>query len=62
MPLGTSRVLAVMAEGDLVIRVNSREQLDRSKPPFIIFNLFRIQNGLIAEHWDSMSGDLMPGQ
>jgi len=60
--LGTSRVLAVMAEGDLVIRVNSRELPDRSQPPLIIFNLFRIQDGLIAEHWDDMSGNLMPGQ
>jgi predicted SnoaL-like aldol condensation-catalyzing enzyme len=62
MPLGISHALAVMAEGDLVIRVNSRQPLDGSKPPLIIFNLFRIQGGLIAEHWDSMSGDLLPGQ
>jgi predicted SnoaL-like aldol condensation-catalyzing enzyme len=57
--LGASRVLAVMAQGDLVIRVNSRELLDRSKPSLIIFNMFRIQDGLIAEHWDAMSSDLM---
>jgi predicted SnoaL-like aldol condensation-catalyzing enzyme len=61
-PQGTSREMAVMAKGDLVIRVNSREQLDRAKPPLIIFNLLRIQDGLIAEHWDGASGGTMPGQ
>lgn len=61
-PQGASRVLIVAAQGDLVTRVNSREQLDPSKPPLIIFNLFRIQDGLIAEHWDGASGGPAPGQ
>jgi predicted SnoaL-like aldol condensation-catalyzing enzyme len=58
--LGALHVLAVMARGDLVVRVNSRELLDTSRPPLIIFNLFRIQDDLIAEHWDAMSSGLMP--
>lgn len=61
-PQSASRVLAVMADGDMVIRVNSLDQGDSSKPPLVIFNLFRIQDGLIAEHWDGASGGRMPGQ
>lgn len=61
-PQNTSRVLAVMADGEMVIRVNSLDQGDSSKSPLVIFNLFRIQDGLIAEHWDGASGGRMPGQ
>lgn len=60
-PMGASHVLAVMAEGDLVMRVNSRDLPDH-QPPLIIFNMMRIQGGLIAEHWDGTSGGRMPGQ
>jgi len=60
--LGASHVLAVMARGDLVVRVNAREVLAPAGPPLIIFNLFRIQDSLIAEHWDAMSSDFMMGQ
>jgi len=52
---GASRVITVMAQGDLVVRINTRERPDGGKP-VMIFNLFRMQNGLIAEHWDGYSG------
>jgi predicted SnoaL-like aldol condensation-catalyzing enzyme len=44
-----------MAQGDMVVRINSREMPSAPKP-LLIFNLFRIQDGLIAEHWDGYSG------
>jgi predicted SnoaL-like aldol condensation-catalyzing enzyme len=53
--LGASHVVTVMALGDLVVRINTREMPGRAKP-LMIFNLFRLQDGLIAEHWDGYSG------
>jgi predicted SnoaL-like aldol condensation-catalyzing enzyme len=55
-------VLSLIANGDIVIRVSSRTmpaapgaQVD----PSYIFNMFRIQNGKFAEHWDATSGPAM---
>jgi predicted SnoaL-like aldol condensation-catalyzing enzyme len=49
-----------MAEGDRVIQVTSRERRDpatgATKPSYI-WNMFRVENGMLAEHWDSV----MPG-
>ncbi|GEM_PF-1169410 len=53
--LGASHVITVMAHGDLVTRINTREMPGRAEP-LMIFNLFRLQDGLIAEHWDGYSG------
>ena len=53
--LGAAHVITTMARGDLVVRINTREMPGGAKP-LLIFNLFRIQNGLIAEHWDGYSG------
>lgn len=55
--LGASHLITVMAQGDLVVRINTREPPDGG-PPLMIFNLFRIKDGLIAEHWDGYSGAL----
>jgi len=53
--LGASHEVTVMARGDLVVRINTRE-MPGGKQPLMIFNLFRLQDGLIAEHWDGYSG------
>lgn len=52
---GASHVITVMAQGDMVVRVNTRD-MPGGTPPQMIFNLFRVKDGLIAEHWDGYSG------
>lgn len=51
-------VISIMAEGDMVL-VASVEYNDDSEKPgskyaTTHFDLYRIQNGLIAEHWDNL--------
>jgi predicted SnoaL-like aldol condensation-catalyzing enzyme len=57
MKLPPSKTLSVMAENDLVMMLTSREMPDpatgRAKPAYI-FNMFRVKNGQLAEHWDIM--------
>lgn len=45
----------VVAEGDLVA-VHSRwaSITDSSAAPLAVFDIFRVENGLIVEHWDAM--------
>jgi predicted SnoaL-like aldol condensation-catalyzing enzyme len=53
-------LVAIMAEGDRVIQVTSRERRDPvtgATTPSYIWNMFRIEKGMLAEHWDSV----MPG-
>jgi len=49
------KVLALMAQGDLVVRINSRPGRGSDQDPIYIFNLFRVQDGKLAEHWDGYS-------
>jgi predicted SnoaL-like aldol condensation-catalyzing enzyme len=54
-----AQVLSLIANGDIVIRVSSRTMPTASGEqanPNYIFNMFRIQNGKLAEHWDASSG------
>lgn len=51
-----AKTVALMAEGDRVIIVTSR---DIPTPagginPVYIFNMFRVANGKLAEHWDAL--------
>jgi predicted SnoaL-like aldol condensation-catalyzing enzyme len=55
---GPSKVITVMASGDMVVRINSREPAGGGEP-MLIFNLFRMQDGKIAEHWDGRNGSAM---
>ena len=55
-------VVTVMAEGDRVMLLTSRDVVspDGHKRPIYIFNMFRIHDGQLAEHWDIMPAGLAP--
>jgi predicted SnoaL-like aldol condensation-catalyzing enzyme len=56
------KVLALMADGDLVVRVSSREAPGpggKEPSTLYIYNVFRVQDGKLAEHWDGSSGGMM---
>ena len=54
-PMGAPTTVAVMAEGDRVMLLTSRDLPDpatgRGKEVYI-FNMFRVKNGHLVEHWD----------
>jgi len=54
-------VIAIMAEGDLVLVATVSKSPDPDAPGQTYlgthFDLFRIENGKIAEHWDSVPKD-----
>jgi predicted SnoaL-like aldol condensation-catalyzing enzyme len=58
-PTMTFPVIAIMAEGDLVMVATVSQTPDPEKPGARYagthFDLFRIENGKIAEHWDSVA-------
>ncbi|WP_180982608.1 nuclear transport factor 2 family protein [Methylocella silvestris] len=56
-PLPPAKLIAIMGEGDKVIQVTSREMPDpvtHATKSNLVWNMFRIENGQLAEHWDSM--------
>ncbi len=57
-PKITFPVIAIIAEGDLVMIATVSKEDDPEKPGSKYlgthFDLFRIENGKIAEHWDSV--------
>lgn len=57
-------LVAIMAEGDRVIQITSRAMPDPATggtKPNYIWNMFRIEKGMLAEHWDSaMPGTMGP--
>ena len=60
-PTITFPVIAIMAEGDLVMVATVSHSPDPQAPgqkyAGTHFDLFRIENGKIAEHWDSVAKD-----
>jgi predicted SnoaL-like aldol condensation-catalyzing enzyme len=60
-PPPPAKVIALMANGDLVVRISSRTMPGSTNPSFI-FNMFRLQDGKLAEHWDGASGGMSPGK
>jgi predicted SnoaL-like aldol condensation-catalyzing enzyme len=60
-PFIEAPLVAVVAEGDLVLQVLETERVQNGveyKVPW--FDLFRIQDGLAIEHWDSASKGELP--
>jgi predicted SnoaL-like aldol condensation-catalyzing enzyme len=57
-PTITFPVISIMAEGDLVMIATVSYQKDPENPDHKYagthFDMFRIENGKIAEHWDSV--------
>jgi predicted SnoaL-like aldol condensation-catalyzing enzyme len=58
-----AQVLALWAKDDLVIRVSGRGPTEpgATGPANVIFNMFRVVNGKLVEHWDSSSSE-SPGR
>jgi predicted SnoaL-like aldol condensation-catalyzing enzyme len=50
--------VAVMAEGDLVMMLVERDMVDPAgvTHPKYIFNMFRVKNGKLTEHWEVADG------
>jgi len=50
-----AKLISIMAEGDQVMMLTMRDWADpatgQAKPSYI-FNMFRVKNGQLAEHWD----------
>jgi predicted SnoaL-like aldol condensation-catalyzing enzyme len=59
-----AKLLALMADGDLVVRISSRSASGvrgKGGSDTFTFNMFRVQGGKLAEHWDASSGaGMMP--
>ena len=61
--LPPATLIAIMAEDDKVIQVTSRNMPDPATvgtKPAIIWNMFRIENGQLAEHWDALPPSVRP--
>ena len=56
-PVISGKLVAIVAEGDLVTLAFVRDMVDPKNPgqPYTTtwFDMFRIQDGKIAEHWDT---------
>jgi predicted SnoaL-like aldol condensation-catalyzing enzyme len=53
-PIVTLPIINIIAEGDYVIVVSERPLKDETGADYVTswFDFYRIENGLIAEHWD----------
>lgn len=53
-----AKVLFLGADGNMVVRISSRS-MPGGGSDSVIFNMFRVQDGKLAEHWDATSGGAM---
>jgi predicted SnoaL-like aldol condensation-catalyzing enzyme len=51
--MGPATVLVLAADGNYVVRISERTINGKST---LVWNMFRMEDGLLAEHWDAMSG------
>ncbi|MBN8830888.1 MAG: nuclear transport factor 2 family protein [Sphingomonadales bacterium] len=53
-PIVTLPIVNIIAEGDYVVVLSERPMKDEKGEPYVTswFDFYRIENGLIAEHWD----------
>lgn len=61
--MAPAKLVTVMAEGDKVILITSRDVTDPATgatKPAIIWNMFRIKHGKFAEHWDAVPTSIRP--
>lgn len=57
-PALPEKVLALMAHGDLVVRISSRSMPGNDSSAIYIFNMLRIQDGKVVEQWEAASDNL----
>jgi len=63
-PGGASKVVFIGAVGNMVVRINQRTMPGfngQAPSTMTIFNMFRVEGGRLAEHWDGSSGGGMGG-
>jgi predicted SnoaL-like aldol condensation-catalyzing enzyme len=53
--MGPAKVLVLVADGNYVVRISERTINGKRS---LVWNMFRLENGLLAEHWDSLPGAL----
>lgn len=54
-PRQATKVVYIGAQGDLVVRISGDGTSD------LVFNMFRVENGKLAEHWDAFMVSGLPG-
>jgi predicted SnoaL-like aldol condensation-catalyzing enzyme len=59
-PMGPQKLESIMADGDLVMMLLSRTRTDpatgKAGDPNYIFNMFRVRDGKLTDHWDVSPG------
>ncbi|HEY5309949.1 MAG TPA: hypothetical protein VIK97_15655 [Casimicrobiaceae bacterium] len=54
-PRTATKVVYIGAEGNMVVRISGNGSSD------LVFNMFKVENGKLAEHWDAFMASGLPG-